>query len=333
MRLVCPNCAAQYEVDDSAIPETGRDVQCANCGNTWFQNPAIPLRNAPEPDPAEDTQDEEAAGLDAPDAPSVVEIEDDVADDAEGTGEPDEDDEPEEGDESGPAERPKARPTDPSVLDILRREAEHETARRDAEGGTAADDEPADVPDEDADEEDSSDEDSLAFRARAARSRLTATRTERPDREREQRLHLSASEDDDEDESEAPEDGDDDELAPAPRRARAREPHPRDLPDVDELNSSLRSASDKDRCDQEQLVDIVEPRSRRGNKFGFYLAILIGLVLLAAYALEAQIVAALPEAAPYLETYTNIVDAARLRFAGAVAALIEAAQNLMAQYL
>lgn len=43
MRLVCPKCAAQYEVADTAIPEAGRDVQCSNCGHGWFQNrPSAP---------------------------------------------------------------------------------------------------------------------------------------------------------------------------------------------------------------------------------------------------------------------------------------------------
>jgi len=37
MRLVCPNCEAKYEVPDDAIPDTGRDVQCTNCGHSWFQ--------------------------------------------------------------------------------------------------------------------------------------------------------------------------------------------------------------------------------------------------------------------------------------------------------
>ena len=37
MRLVCPNCDAEYEVDDAAIPRAGRDVQCSNCGHAWFQ--------------------------------------------------------------------------------------------------------------------------------------------------------------------------------------------------------------------------------------------------------------------------------------------------------
>ena len=40
MRLICPNCGAQYEVDDAVIPDAGRDVQCSNCGHTWFQQPA-----------------------------------------------------------------------------------------------------------------------------------------------------------------------------------------------------------------------------------------------------------------------------------------------------
>lgn len=37
MRLICPNCGAQYEVPAEVIPNDGRDVQCSNCGNTWFQ--------------------------------------------------------------------------------------------------------------------------------------------------------------------------------------------------------------------------------------------------------------------------------------------------------
>lgn len=39
MRLICPNCGAQYEVGDDVIPAAGRDVQCSNCGHTWFEQP------------------------------------------------------------------------------------------------------------------------------------------------------------------------------------------------------------------------------------------------------------------------------------------------------
>jgi predicted Zn finger-like uncharacterized protein len=37
MRLTCPNCGARYEVDDALIPPEGRDVQCSDCVTTWFQ--------------------------------------------------------------------------------------------------------------------------------------------------------------------------------------------------------------------------------------------------------------------------------------------------------
>ena len=50
MRLVCPNCEAKYEVPEDAIPETGRDVQCANCGHAWYQ--MRPRAAVAEPAPA-----------------------------------------------------------------------------------------------------------------------------------------------------------------------------------------------------------------------------------------------------------------------------------------
>ncbi len=37
MRITCPNCNAQYEIGEGTIPVDGRDVQCSNCGTTWFQ--------------------------------------------------------------------------------------------------------------------------------------------------------------------------------------------------------------------------------------------------------------------------------------------------------
>jgi predicted Zn finger-like uncharacterized protein len=37
MRLICPNCGAQYEVAGDVIPTGGRDVQCLSCGHDWFR--------------------------------------------------------------------------------------------------------------------------------------------------------------------------------------------------------------------------------------------------------------------------------------------------------
>lgn len=60
MRLTCPNCNAQYEVDERVIPHNGRDVQCSACGHTWFQYPkevALQMRAAEFEDDDEDEDD------------------------------------------------------------------------------------------------------------------------------------------------------------------------------------------------------------------------------------------------------------------------------------
>lgn len=35
IRLVCPGCAAEYRVLETAIPAEGREVECSACGNVW----------------------------------------------------------------------------------------------------------------------------------------------------------------------------------------------------------------------------------------------------------------------------------------------------------
>ncbi|MGJ8584257.1 MAG: zinc-ribbon domain-containing protein [Marinosulfonomonas sp.] len=121
MRLICPNCGAQYEVDDSVIPENGRDVQCSNCGHTWYQRSA----NSPE-EPA-------APELEAPAPEDSAEPAEDIAADApEPEAEPEEFDAPEPENQPEPeeAERPKPRGLDDGVASILQQEAEREVQER-----------------------------------------------------------------------------------------------------------------------------------------------------------------------------------------------------------
>ena len=42
MLLVCPSCRTRYVVPDSAIGIDGRQVRCASCKHSWFQNGATP---------------------------------------------------------------------------------------------------------------------------------------------------------------------------------------------------------------------------------------------------------------------------------------------------
>ena len=36
MIITCPNCNKQFKIDDSQIPEKGRNLQCGSCEHVWF---------------------------------------------------------------------------------------------------------------------------------------------------------------------------------------------------------------------------------------------------------------------------------------------------------
>ena len=36
MIITCPNCKKQFKIDNSLIPDEGRDVQCGSCDHIWF---------------------------------------------------------------------------------------------------------------------------------------------------------------------------------------------------------------------------------------------------------------------------------------------------------
>jgi len=119
MRLICPNCDAQYEVADDAIPDEGRDVQCSACGHAWYQlSPEALARQAAEaalfdppepvapPPPEVSLPEEEPAWAEpAAEAPPPV-----------------------------PAPAMPQRNLDESVMAVLREEAEREEQARAREG-------------------------------------------------------------------------------------------------------------------------------------------------------------------------------------------------------
>ena len=38
MIIACPNCNKQFKIDNSLIPNEGRDLQCGSCDHIWFYN-------------------------------------------------------------------------------------------------------------------------------------------------------------------------------------------------------------------------------------------------------------------------------------------------------
>lgn len=121
MRLVCPNCGAQYEIDDRVMPENGRDVQCSACGHAWFQRGPNALEEPVETPaveaatPAKDqpSQDQEGGPQDTPS--------EDAAEQPEPAPEP----------EADPV--PARRELNPDVQTILQEEAQRELEARQAQ--------------------------------------------------------------------------------------------------------------------------------------------------------------------------------------------------------
>ncbi|MEM9580398.1 MAG: zinc-ribbon domain-containing protein [Pseudomonadota bacterium] len=246
MRLICPNCGAQYEVPDDVIPAEGRDVQCSNCSNTWFQ--------------AHPSQD--STLVDELDTPSVEPV----------AAPPDPEPEP----DLGPTQRPPQRSIDPEIADVLREEAERERIAREAERSGTLESQP-----ELGLEEAPADE--AARRAEQARQRMARMRGE----------------------------------PSSPEAAVAAAGSRRDLlPDIEEINSTLRASGDRKRPAEATDTDLpaTKPKTvRKGRSFrrGFVAMILVAAVAVGVYVFGPRIAETIPATAPYVAQYTTDVETAR----------------------
>ena len=36
MIITCPNCNKKFKIDNSLIPDEGRDLQCGSCNHVWL---------------------------------------------------------------------------------------------------------------------------------------------------------------------------------------------------------------------------------------------------------------------------------------------------------
>ncbi len=312
MRLICPNCGAQYEVDSRVIPDTGRDVQCSNCGHTWFQQPAhmdkelaeelgyeipdeddsfveTPPESAVVQPAAEEIHEDVPAAAQEPEPESVPEPiavpEPAFEAEPEFEAEPDAISEPEaepeyeiEDSEDLP---PPAQDTAPqssvalkdSVRDILRAEVEFDHAMRQTEGETIETQPDLGL------EEPAQDSAKKSLRERMARLRGLDP-------------------------------ADPGLVAGGVAAATGKR---RDLlPDIEEINSTLSAASERD---DDGTVPDEDTRRERAERSGFRTVfltlVLIAVFLVALYILSPLIAAKVPALAGVMETYVHMANGFR----------------------
>ncbi|WP_299673997.1 zinc-ribbon domain-containing protein [uncultured Roseobacter sp.] len=273
MRLICPNCGAQYEVPDDVMPPDGREVQCSNCEQTWFQ--AHPdAETAPEDDV--DVSADRTATSD-PDAKT--------APDRKKTSQPDPESDSEEDADEAPNPLPR-RPLDQAVIDVLREEAELEKQARqnEATGGAVES-----QPDLGLDESGGSDE--ARRRAHESRDRMARMRGEDP-------------------------------SGPVTETTAVSDSRRDMLPDIAEINSTLRSNSDRSPTEDPGQTAQVEARERRSFGRGFLVMVVLVALLSLAYAFAPQIAEAVPQVDPWLSTYVGMIDQWRVWLDGQVQSLL-----------
>ncbi|MFI0396617.1 zinc-ribbon domain-containing protein [Paracoccus sp. p1-h21] len=120
MRLICPECGAQYEIAADMVPAEGREVECSACGHVWHQPGLRLLAGAGHHGPAASQPVPEDGSTGA------------VADSDDTAGHDGHNDDGGHAADAPDLPLPKPR-VSAAVLDILRAERAHEQAARQAE--------------------------------------------------------------------------------------------------------------------------------------------------------------------------------------------------------
>lgn len=289
MRLICPNCGAQYEVDAAMIPAEGRDVQCSNCVTTWFQPGTQDADIGATSPPAQDVRTE------TPPPPPEFRT-------------------------------PRRRETSEEALEIIRQEAAREARMRQAEALETQEEMPLDVPD-DAVERGRQARAQIADLKRPvpdadddqARTQADADGMDAPFDPDGPLPGAEFDPDFDKDDIAEGDRG----LAPAPQPPRggssvAQEAPPasrRDrLPDIEEINSTL-SPDDGAQDGDAVVASPAAARAARtsmGRKLGFSLVVIIAIAAIGAYVSAGSLAQALPDAAPAVAAYVEWVNTLRM---------------------
>lgn len=312
MRIICPACAAEYEVDDAAIPPEGRDVQCSNCTRAWFQLPTGPMVPADgETAPAAEAPVAKTPPVEAPvdrtaSAPSPAAVSspassaevNSVPADAgaakagivQSEQEAEDEDETDEGtvapkETAPPPPAPPRASLDEALREVLRAEADRESAARRAEAATLetqtelglAAPRPA----------------ASAAQAVAGPARTGSTNAAAGD--------AGGG------------------AAPVADAGAGARPARKRLPDIEEVDPLLAPRP------AEPMPEVEEQAARRGFRLGFLLVLAVALALVMIYLFGRM----RPEPGPLLASYVALVDDARLMLSERLGALVRRLTQMM----
>ncbi|WP_407494726.1 zinc-ribbon domain-containing protein [Pseudooceanicola sp. MF1-13] len=274
MRLTCPNCGAEYEVPDEVMPASGRDVQCSNCGDTWFQyHPDHMPEDAAQDAPAQtassrydDAEDEDFDdGWDDGSADDTADEEEDLGDASDW-----EDETPEPAPVPEEQQPLRRKPLSPEVKSILQEEAQYESRARQGDPLESQPDLGLGVPDP-----------ATAKRESLAENRLARARTTQ---------------------------------AAEPPRPKTEDSGSRRelLPDIEEINSTLRRKGETMRRPERTSARAAAKQQRSGFRRGFMSILILAIVGAVIYLQAPKIAAAIPQLAGAMESYVAAVDQGRV---------------------
>ncbi len=300
MRLVCPNCEAKYEVPDDAIPETGRDVQCANCGHAWFQMRQKTVAAVTEPVPAK--VEEKAAEPVTETVPAKAE---------ETAAEQVTETVPEKADETAAEPETVAAET---ATEAAPPSPVPETAVAEPEPAAAAETMPT------AEGDGAGAENKTPAAAYAVDDSVLAILREEADRE------AIARKADARTLETQPDLGIDAALSPTEKRAAmlkgeeiaAGKPSARRdlLPDVEEINSTLRPSEQQAEEAPVAEVPVVVAEKRGGFRSGFLAVMTLAILGMALYISAPHLGSAVPALVEPLDAYVSFIDGLRLQLDG-----------------
>ena len=279
MRLICPNCGAQYEVDAAMIPADGRDVQCSNCVTTWFQPGKLEIDQAP-------AAARMPVDVDAAEPPAPIE-----------------------------PPQPRRRETSAGALEIIRQEAARETRMRAAEALETQEEMPLDMP---ADTAERGRQARAQIAALTRPEAEPAPKVEGEGEGAPDAMPPDVVDAMDEmdavDLAPAPQPPT---IAPGKPTEAETDPaaaNRRDLlPDIEEINSTL---SPDDAAHEPDIAAAVQARrpvspQRTGRRLGFGFVLIAAAVAVIAYVTAGSLAQAVPDAAPTLATYVAWINELR----------------------